>query len=187
MSLGGPTRGGLWSYFPIPLVAPAVLLVVLILFTPILFQSGALAPGTLEVQADLIVNPVNSGLATDFVVRAVGNTVVYSAIAVRMASNFSWRGICPSTGLNWSSWQNGSEVLTAVFQATSNPVVVLVNATYTEGGKVAIYAAEVAFNSASGTLSYSACYGTTPGSGSVSLANTPLVLVLQDWGSRGPT
>jgi hypothetical protein len=186
MSLSGPASGGLRGLFPIPLVAPAVLLVVLILLTPILFESGPPAAGSLEVQARLIVNPVDSGRYTDFVVRAVGDTVVYREIGTRTSSSFSWGGICPTTGLNWSAWQNGTNVLTAALNVSGSPIAIEVNATYSEGGQVAIFAAEIAFAIASGTLSYSACYGVIPGSRSVSLGDTPLVVVLQNWGAGGP-
>jgi hypothetical protein len=186
MSLGDPTRGGLWSYFPIPLVAPAVLLVVLILFTPVLFESGPPAPGSLAVQAELTVTTTGPGNLTQFYVHPVSSAVAYTSIAMRSASNFVWAGNCPTSGLNWSAWQNVSAWPTETLSLLASPVVVEANATYTEGGQRAIYAGIIAFDVGPDTLSYSACYGSTPGSGSVSVSATPFGLALQDWGSGGP-
>ena len=186
MSFRRPGRSGRWAYVPIPLVATAVVLVVLILFTPILFESGGPAPGSLEVQGVLTVTPEGMGSATQFYVHSVGGTVHYSSIAVRAGSGFLWTGVCPTSGVNWSAWQNVSNVPVAIADLSTNPVVVNVNATYTKGGQVAIYAGMVAFQETGGSLSYASCYGTTPGSGSVGLSSSSLSLLLSDWGSGGP-
>jgi len=171
--------------FPIPLVGATSILLVLIVFTPILFATGPPAAGTFETQAELIVDQVASGGTVTFYVHAVGPTIRYGAISIGIATNFAWGGSCPTSGLAWSAWQNGTDVLAAQLASATTPVVVQATATYTAGGATANYSAEVAFESSGSTIMSAVCYGTTSPA-SEPLAGLPLVLVLQNWGTGGP-
>ena len=173
------------SRFPIPLVGTAAILVVLIVFTPILFATGPPAAGTFETLAELVVDEVAGSGRTTVYVHAVGSTVRYGAIALGLAGNFSWTGACP-TGLGGFVWQNGSNLLEEQVGTTSNPLVVVVSATYVAGGATANYSAKIAFFSTASTIASAACYGATPPAGPQAIASLPLVLLLQNYGPGGP-
>jgi hypothetical protein len=177
-------RGRLSGLFPIPLVGTVAILLVLIVFTPILFATGPPAAGTFETQGELIVDQVAG--TTTFYVHAVGETVRYETVSIGVSGNFTWNGSCPSAALPGMVWQNGTDKLEQDLATGSNPVVVQVAASYTEGGSTANYAARLAFYTQGGTLTGSACYGATPPSGGLPTGSLPLVLLLQDWGSGGP-
>ena len=187
--MSGDPGGGFVSAgggrFPIPLVGATAILLVLIVFTPILFATGPPAAGTFETQAELIVDQVTSGGTITFYVHAVGPTIRYGVISIGIATNFAWGGSCPTSGLAWSAWQNGTDVLAGQLSSSASPVVVQATATYTVNGATANYSAEVAFDSSGSMISSAVCFGTTSPA-SEPLDGLPLVLVLQNWGTGGP-
>jgi hypothetical protein len=174
---------GLRRFFPIPLVGAAALLIVLILFTPILFGSGPAAPGTFETQALLIVDRPAASATTNFYVRAEGDTVRYASISFGSDAGFTWTGSCP-TGLHWT-YQNATDVVAANVSVAGSTVALNVTATYTVGASTAVYAAVVAFAVSGSTLAAVACYGATL-PGSLPVASLPVALPLTDYGSGGP-
>lgn len=179
-------------WFPAPLAALALLLVVLILLTPVLYSNGQPVAGSLLTQAELIVDRVAGSDVTHFYVRAVGTTVRYSDLSIEVASNFSWTGAFPAGPLNWTSGANGTNLLTILWSTTLNPVVLNVSAFYQANGGSALYLGEVAFDyaAAPGT-GLETLYATTstPGltidSPPPTLANLPATILLVDVGS-GP-
>lgn len=173
------------SLFPIPLVGTAAILLVLIVFTPILFATGPPAAGTFETQGELIVDQFPVGSNTTFYLHAVGPAVRYSYLSIGVASGFSWTGTCPTSGLTWTDWQNATDRLGAEISTASNPVAVEATATYVANGATANYSADLAFFSASGSLSIAVCDGATPPS-ATPLTSLPIVLLLQNWGAGGP-
>ncbi|HTP54149.1 MAG TPA: hypothetical protein VML94_04180 [Thermoplasmata archaeon] len=178
-----PSRGGL---FPIPLVGTAAILLVLIVFTPILFATGPPAAGSFETQGELAVDQYPVGSNTTFYLHAVGPTVRYAVLSIGLASGFPWTGVCPTSGLAFSVWENFTDRLDAVVGTAANPVAVSATATYTAGGATANYSAELAFDFSGSTVSVAVCYGATPPAASQPIASLPLLLLLQNWGSGGP-
>jgi len=174
---------GIRRFFPIPLVGTAALLIVLILFTPILFGTGPAAPGTFETQALLIVDRPASSSTTNFYVRAEGDTVRYTSISVGSDAGFAWTGGCPA-GLHWT-FENVSDSIAANVSVAGPTVAVNVTATYTVGGSTAVYAAVVAFAVSGSTLTGVACYGASV-PGTLPVASLPVALPLTDYGSGGP-
>ncbi len=181
-----PGTGGSTGRFPIPLVGAVAILLVLIVFTPILY--GPAGAGTFETQAELIIDQAPGSGVTTFYVHAVGDTVRYASIAIGVAGNLSWTGRCATpSAASWTVWENRSEMLEADVSTSANPVTVWAIATYTAGGATAVYSAEIAFNVGAGSLAAAVCFGATPPSGGEPLSGLPLVLLMQDWGSSGPS
>jgi len=171
--------------FPIPLVGATAILLVLVVFTPILFSTGPPAAGTFETQGELVVDQVVAAGPVTFYVHAVGSTVRYAVISIALAENISWTGACPTSGVAWDRWANGSEVLSEQIRTGAGDVAVQATATYTVDGSTANYSAELAFSATGGVLASAACFGATPPSPQP-IANLPIVLLLQNWGAGGP-
>jgi hypothetical protein len=133
------------DYAPLPLVAVAVLLVVLILFTPELISTGQPVPGILT-QAVLIVDRIPGNATTHLYVHAYGTTARYSEIWVGLAMGFNWSGSgSPNwSSLSWSSWSNETDVLSVSVASTQNPLGVNVTAQYVSPGGCARYVGVVA-------------------------------------------
>ncbi len=77
-------RGRWREYFPLPFVAITVLLLVLIALTPNLLSLGTPAAGTLETQANLIVDGLPGENATHYYVQGIG-LVRYASISLALA------------------------------------------------------------------------------------------------------
>jgi hypothetical protein len=188
----GPRRR-LRGLFPTPLVGVASILAVLIVLTPVLFESGPPLPGSLLAQAELTVDRVSGGNSTTFYIRAVGEAVRYTAIDIGLATGFVWSGGFPGGRLDWTDWNNQSDVLEASVRTGNGSVAINVTAEYTEGGGTAFYWGVVAFNVSGSigtgeTLSI-AVSGLTPGvaaPSSIAVGDLPLSMPLQDIGSSPP-
>lgn len=173
------------------MAALALLLVVLILITPVLFSTGPPAAGSLLAQAELIVDRVAGDNTTHFYIRGFGATVRYSQMSIETAGNFTWTGSFPSAPLAWALEANGTDLLTLVLASTENPIVLNVSALYQVSGSSARYVGEVAFEFAtpagsSGEMLYAST--STPGlavASTTSVSNLPLILLLVDVGA-GP-
>jgi hypothetical protein len=177
-----PIAGGA---FPIPLVGTVAILIVLIVFTPILFATGPPAAGTFETQGELVVDQVAPGANLTFYVHAVGDTVRYARISIGVDALGSWSGGCPSSGLVFAPWENRTGVLESSRSTADDPVAVSVSALYSADGSSANYSAVVAVDSSGGSVSIAACSGATPPSGPVAVASLPLVLLLAEHRSGG--
>jgi hypothetical protein len=189
LSSGGRRR--LRGWFPVPLVGVAAILSVLIVLTPVLFANGPPAPGFLT-QAVLVIDRVPGGPNTTFYVHGTGATIRYASILLGIATDFTWNGSYPTGALDWSLWQNGSEVLEANLGVPRSTVAVGVTAVYQEGGQTARYVGFLAVNlTGSGPSETMRIAVATNTSGiyaptSIPVADLPLSLPLQDFGSGGP-
>lgn len=185
---GSPPRGRVGDYAPLPLVAVAILLVVLILFTPVLLPTGGQPAPGIFTQAELIVDRIPGNGSTHLYVHALGTTVRYSEIWLGLAYGFDYSGSgAPSwSSLNWTSWSNESDVLSLSVVSARNPVAVNVTAFYLSPGGCAWYVGIVAFYIGSGPSPTGvALYSATPTSGlglpgptPVDNASLPLTILL---------
>lgn len=176
---GAPLRSRLARarrYAPMPLVAVAVLLVVLILITPALLSSGQPAPGILT-QAELVVDRLPNNATMHFYVHGLGTTVRYQEIWVGLSSDFGWdgRGSVNWTGLNWTTWQNDSNVIETSLSTRENPVAVNVTAYYVSPGGNAWYVGVIAFF-VTLTSSTPQLYLASGGSHSVAIPSSPVTV-----------
>jgi hypothetical protein len=170
--------------FPIPLVGATAILVVLIVFTPVLFASGPPAAGTFETQALLVIEQVSTGENVTLYLHAVGPAILYSNLSIGLAGGFTWDGSCPTSGLHFLVWENATTALEEDLGTALDPVAIKVTAIYTEGGSTATYAAELALQSTGGMISMAACSGATPPA-SPQPVGTPIVLLLAETTSGG--
>ncbi len=179
------------ALFPWPLVGVALVLATMIVLTPVIF--GPLLPGSLETTAELLVDhPTDSG-PMNFYVRAYDATVRYDSISIAYATGFAWTGAYPSGPLNWTGWQNGSNVLSLQLLGVGvNPVAINVSVLYTYGGASALYVGLLAFDWSLSGSTYSilaAVSPLTPGvsvPGATDSGSLPLVIYLQNFGA-GPS
>jgi hypothetical protein len=139
-------RRDLARYFPAPLVAIALLLGLLIVFTPFLTSYGPPSAGSIFSQAELIVDAIPGNSTMHFYVRGLGTTARYDSIEVGFAFGFNWTGGWPSGNLTWTNWTNGSNVLSVTATADRMPVAVNVTADYVASGVSALYAGLFALN-----------------------------------------
>jgi hypothetical protein len=176
---------------PAPLAALALLLVVLILLTPVLFSYGPPAAGSLVTQAELIVDQVSGSNLTTFYVRALGNTIRYADMSIEVATDFNWTGSFPSGALDWQPGAQGKQVLTVLMNTTANPVALNVSAFYQIPGGSALFVGEIAFyfggppGSSGELLSMATATPNLALSGQYPVSGLPLGIVLVDVGA-GP-
>ena len=132
--------GGTFAdWFPAPLVGVALLLGLLIVFTPFLTSYGQPSAGTIFSQAELIVDGLAGNSTVHFYVRGLGTTARYAEIRLGFAFDFTWTGSWPSGPLAWSNWTNGTNVLTVTANVDQLPAAVNVSALYTADGSSALY------------------------------------------------
>jgi hypothetical protein len=186
-------REGLARYFPGPLVATALLLVLLILLTPVLVPNGQPAAGTIFTQAQLTVDCPAANV-TNFYLHSPESSVRYAEIEVWSATNFSWSGGFPSGPLNWTRVTDQSGLIAFQFNTTANPVALNITILYTYTGGQAYYVGEFAFyvgtSAGSTTVSLFAVTTTSGTSLSPGVTVTPIsdlpgygLIVLADAGS----
>jgi hypothetical protein len=182
-------------YAPLPFVAVAVLLVVLILITPVLISSGQPAPGILT-QAELVVDRLSYNDTMHFYVHGLSTTVRYSSIWFGITGRFNWSatGPVPWRTINWTgaTWSNHSDVLLASMTSVQNPVAVNITAYYVSTSGTAWYGGVVAFYVAPSSGGYT-LYGSgessavaVPGSTPVDNSSLPLPITLPLVSPGGP-
>jgi len=193
-SVPGPRRLERMSrYAPLPLVAVTVLLVVLILITPVLISTGQPAPGILT-QAELIVDRLPNNGTMHFYVHGFGATVRYATIWIGLSEGLNWTatGHVPWKTINWTLWQNESDVLVASVSSDQNPVAINITAFYASSGGNAWYAGVLAFyvgGSSSGEVLNSASETSgvvVPGAIAVGNSTLPLPITLATVSRGGP-
>lgn len=180
--LGPPPSGGRWSflapYFPLPLVGAAALLAVLILLTPNLLSTGSPSAGSLESQAELLVDRASSqSNVTHLYLRGIG-LARYTSLEIDWAQLPDTAAPSNLSGVTWTERAEGNESLEL---ATSTPAPVFaVNATavYVDASGAGVsYAASFAFQWVGGTLVTTA-YGSATGASPTPVSQLPLVLLL---------
>ncbi|MGP8158567.1 MAG: hypothetical protein ACLPWO_03025 [Thermoplasmata archaeon] len=124
--------GKLGVLAPWPLVGIALLLVALIVFTPELISNSHQPGPGLLTQAELIVDKIPANTTLHFYIWALGETIRYDEIHVGVATSFNWTGGGSPvwSQLNWTQWDNGSDVLSVILASTANPVALNISAHY---------------------------------------------------------
>ncbi len=136
-----PSR--LASWFPYPYVGVTVVLLALLFLTPVLFEGGPPAPGSLFTQAELSVDWAATTNTLNFYLYPFQQTVQYAALSIGIATNFTFNGTFPTGPLSWT-WTNGTDLLELSVAVPAGSVAVHVLATYTLGGQ-AVYEGILAF------------------------------------------
>ncbi|HKN07827.1 MAG TPA: hypothetical protein VJ021_09600 [Thermoplasmata archaeon] len=187
-------RGRLGVYAPWPLVGVSLLLVLMILLTPVLVRNGKPAPGILT-QAELVVDKTSTNASFHFYVWALGETIRYDVIRIGVASSFNWTGTTSISWnrLNWTQWDNDSNVLSVIVNTTANPVALNISAHYTSPsgstwyvGLLAFYASPAASSSGESLYSATATSGVTvPSQLAVNNDTLPIAILLANAGPGG--
>jgi len=185
--------GRLGTLAPWPLVGVAVLLVVLILFTPELVSNGLQPSPGIRTQAELVVDKTVTNSSYHFYVWALGETIRYEWISIGVATDLNWTGTgpVPFAALNWTSWHNGSEVLSVIVSTSANPVALNITARYVSPGGNACYEGLLAFYVASTTPTGSESLYSQSGTSGIAVASPlsvsndslPATILLHDAGS----
>jgi hypothetical protein len=185
-------REAFQRYLPGPLVATALLLVLLILLTPVLVPSGPPPAGSIETQAVLIVDRPSSNL-TNFYLHALGTTVRFAEIQVRVATGFRWSDGFPSAPLNWTNVSGGANLVAFQFNSSVNPMAVNVTLLYSTAGSLAYYVGMFAFDigvpvggSSPALLTVTTTSGTSLAGGvnAEPLSSLPFAILLADAGGQ---
>jgi len=190
-------RETLARYFPAPLVATALLLVLLIVLTPVLVPNGQPAAGTIFTQAQLTVDATGTSNLTNFYLHSPESNVRYAQMQVFAATGFNWTGGFPSSPLNWTPVVNQTDLVAAYFSSTANPIALNITIFYSSAGSQAYYVGDFAFyvgyplgSSSLHLFSVSTTVGTSlgPGVNSVPVSDLPEygVIDLSDVGSGPP-
>lgn len=160
-------------FFPLPLVAVAALLAILILITPNLTTPA----GSLATQAELLVDGVSGSNNTYLYVRGLA-TVRFTSIQLGVADLHNWSDIPPVSNLSFRVVVNVTNTLGSNFVTTYTPVAVNVTAIYRDSsGSCVSYSAIYAIDlTPSNLLSIDLSGG--GGVSSTSISNLPLILLL---------
>lgn len=139
--------------FPWPFVGVVALLVVLILITPSLLSTGGGAgAGSLEAQAELVVDQPGVGTPLHFYVHGLG-MVRYATISIGWTTNLTWPPPPSVAGLNWTNRTTVNGTLDVVLTIAGSPVALNVTAIYVDpAGQTAWYTGLYAFRLSSDTL-----------------------------------
>ena len=182
-------------YAPWPLVGVSVLLVALIVFTPVLVANSHQPGPGLLTQAELVVDKTTTNSTLHFYVWALGEEIRYDAIRIGVATAFNWTGSTPLnwSRMNWTSWQNGSDVLSVIFGTPENPVALNISAHYVSPsgstwyvGILAFYVKAATPSSGESLYSASGTSGITVTSPlAVSNDTLPAVVLLHNAGAGG--
>jgi hypothetical protein len=186
--------GKLGIFAPWPLVGIALILVAFIIFTPeLITNSHQPGPGLLT-QAELIVDKIPSNPTLHFYIWALGETIRYDEIRVGVATSFNWTGSGPMpwSQLNWTYWDNNSDVLSMIFGSSANPVALNISVHYISPSGSTWYVGELSFYVLTATPSGSQSLYSAATSGvsvasplAVSNDTLPVAILLANVGSGG--
>ncbi|HYK93857.1 MAG TPA: hypothetical protein VEY07_07450 [Thermoplasmata archaeon] len=139
--------------FPWPFVGVVMLLVVLILITPSLLSAGGGAgAGSIEAQAELVVDNVPGAVPLHFYVHGFG-MVRYTSISVAWVTNFSWPPSASLAGFNWTNRTTVNQTLVVSVTLPADPVALNVSAVYVDpSGQSVWYSGLYAFHLSASTL-----------------------------------
>jgi hypothetical protein len=172
---------GIGRFFPAPLVGVALLLALVIIFTPFLTSYGQPSAGSIFSQAELIMDALPGNSTVHFYVHGLGTTSRYANITIGLAYGFNWTGGWPSKNLSWGHWSNASNVLSESAATSRLPVAVNITAVYVASGVSALYAGQFAVNltSSGGTEMLSVASNTAGiGGFSTPVADLPVPVTL---------
>ena len=146
-----PASDRIRELFPLPFVAVVVLLIVLILLTPNLLSLGRPTAGSLEAEAELLVDRVPGQNVTHLYVEGIG-TVRYASISIALA--YPPSGAPPSSPMfSFSNRTVWNDSIVAGETTSWDPVAVNVSATYVDtNGAVAYFVGVYEFNITSSTI-----------------------------------
>lgn len=135
---GGPATITQW-----PFIGVVVLLLVLILITPDLTATGPPPAGSLQTQAELVIDGWVGANETHLYVRSIG-TVRYAAVDVGVTPNVSWPAPASGRNLTFSNWTNETNTLVlslafALTTAAVNASAVYVDASGTTVTFIGLY------------------------------------------------
>jgi hypothetical protein len=171
--------------------------VALIVFTPILVSATRHQPGPgILTQAELVVDKIAGNSTLHFYVWALGEEIRYHVMHIGVAGAFNWTGtsMVNWSGLNWTDWYNGTDVLSQIISSTANPVALNISAYYLSPSGSAWYVAVVAFYVTAATpTSGESLYSATETSGvavtsplAVSNDTLPVAILLHNAGGGPP-
>lgn len=179
------TRGRLDAVrelFPVPFLGVVLLLIVLILVTPSLLSTGAPSAGSLQTQAELIVDRSLQENVTHLYLRGLG-IVRFASLSIAVATNTSWPvGAAPI----YDEIHAGNLTLSLSVVTPANPVAVNVSATFIDAqGVQVVYVGEYAFYVSGPTLETVTLLPSETSVGPTPLTSLPLTLLLPQAPSPG--
>ncbi|HYA54115.1 MAG TPA: hypothetical protein VEG42_00750 [Thermoplasmata archaeon] len=187
--------GRIGIYAPWPLVGVSMLLVALIIFTPVLVANSHQPGPGLLTQAELVVDKTASNSTVHFYVWALGEEIRYDAIRVGLSNSFSWAGSSPLnwSRLNWTSWQNGTDVLSVIVDTQANPVALNISAHYVSPSGSTWYVGTLAFFVSAATASSGESLYSASGTSGITVTSPlavsndtlPAVILLHNAGPGG--
>ncbi|HEV2519689.1 MAG TPA: hypothetical protein VGX00_03600 [Thermoplasmata archaeon] len=163
---------------PLPLVAVVALLLVLIILTPNLLSLGRPAAGSLETEAELLVDRSPGENVTHLYVKGIG-TVRYASITLALAHPPP--GNPPAAPVfafaNRTVWNDS---ITATWTTSWNPVAVNVTALYVDpNGRAAYFVGVFEFNTTGSSLLSEAYLPTPPTFSTTPMDALPLTFLLE--------
>jgi len=185
-------RRRLSAYAPWPLMGIAIVLVVLIVLTPVLFSTSHQPTPGILTQAEMVVDKISTNASMHFYVWALGEEIRYSSIDIAVASDFNWSGNTSLAfdRLNWTQWYNDSDVLSVLVETAADPVALNVTVHYVSPSGSAWYVLRVGFFVTTGPPQ--SLYSNTDTSGiavaspiAVSNSTLPFPILLHNAGSGG--
>jgi hypothetical protein len=168
----------LQELFPLPFVAVVVLLVVLIVLTPNFESLGRPAAGSLESEAELLVDRAPNENITHLYVEGLGS-VRYASISLALARPPPG-GAPPAPTFSFANRTVWNNSLLAGETTGWNPVAVNVSAVYVDpSGAVAYFVGVFEFNVTATTLVTESYLPTPPTSSAAPIGDLPLTFLLE--------
>lgn len=180
----GRARRTLAPYFPLPLVGAAVLLAVLIVLTPNLLSTGSPAAGSLESQAELIIDRAPSENVTHLYLRGLG-LVRYANLSLLWSSFNGTSAPGSPIGLGIGGAVGGTDVLSVNEATGAASFVVNATAVYVDATGLSVtFTGDWAFVWSSGLL-VTTPYGSVAGASPTAPSQLPLILLLSESATGG--
>lgn len=181
-----PLKERLAGLFPWPFVGGTLLLIVLILLTPNLLTAGAPSAGSLETQAELIIDVTPGTPSGHVYLEGVGSTVRYASMTLNLFPNISWPPPHALASMRWPDPVVHTNTLDALATTNATSFAVNASAVYIDSAGVRVdYSGSYAFNGSTGMLQTVAL---RPGEGTFSptpLSALPMVILLNVVPSTG--